>query len=113
MFTAIQRFICAIYGSTKKTITEVRFDLFYQMYQNQNKLVDMSTLPPCEPVLFLHVKRLKILAICRYFLSTICYLLFAICRYFLYFLPADSRYLLSAERFSNSVEHLRWSFLRK
>ena len=27
MFTAIQRFICAIYGSTKKTINEIKFDL--------------------------------------------------------------------------------------
>ena len=56
MFTAVQGFICAIYGSTKN-INEVRFDLFYQKYQNQNKIVDMSTLPPCERVLFLHVKR--------------------------------------------------------
>ena len=56
MRTAIQKFICAIYGSTKKTINEVRFDLFCQTYQNQNKIVDMSTIPPCERVLFLHVK---------------------------------------------------------
>ena len=32
LFTAIQGFICAIYGSRKKTINEVRFDLFYQKY---------------------------------------------------------------------------------
>ena len=56
MFTAIQKFICAIYGSTKKTINEARFDLLYQKYQNQNKILDMSTLPPREPVLFLRVK---------------------------------------------------------
>ena len=52
MFTAIHKFICAIYGSTKKAITKVRFDLFYQNYQNQNKIVDMSTLLQCERVLF-------------------------------------------------------------
>ena len=62
MFTAIQGFICAIYGSTKKTINEVRFDLFHQKYQNQNKIVDMSTLLPCERVLFLHVKRANYIA---------------------------------------------------
>ena len=48
MFTTIQGFICAIYGSIKKTINEVRFKLFDQKCQNQNKIVDMSTLPPCE-----------------------------------------------------------------
>ena len=60
MFTAIQRFICAIYETTKKTINEVRFDIFYQKYQNQNKIVDMSTLPTC--VLFLQVKRADYIA---------------------------------------------------
>ena len=55
MFTAIQGFIFAIYGFTKKTINKVRFDLFYQKYQNQNKIVDISTLPPCRRVLFFHV----------------------------------------------------------
>ena len=57
MFTAIQRFICAIYGSTKETINEVTSDLFYQKYQNQSKIVYMSTLPPCKWVLFPHVNR--------------------------------------------------------
>ena len=63
MFTAINKFICVIYGSTKKTINEVRFDLFYQKYQYQNKTVDMSTLPPCERVLFLHVKSANYIAL--------------------------------------------------
>ena len=56
MFTAIQGFIWTIFGSTKKTINKVRFDLFYQKYQNQNKIVDILTLRPCKRVLFLHVK---------------------------------------------------------
>ena len=46
----------------QKNINEVRFDLFYQKYQNQNKMVDMSTLPPCKWVLFLHVKRANYIA---------------------------------------------------
>ena len=62
MFTAIQGFIRAIYVSTKKTINEVRFDFLYQNYQNQNKIVDMSTLPPCERILFLYVKRVNYIA---------------------------------------------------
>ena len=48
--------------STKKTINEVRFDFLYQNYQNQNKIVDMSTLPPCERILFLYVKRVNYIA---------------------------------------------------
>ena len=62
MFTAIQQFICAIYGSTKKNINEVGFDFFYQKYQNQNKILVMSTLPLCEGVSFLHVERANYIA---------------------------------------------------
>ena len=62
MFTAIQNFICAIYGSKKKTINEIRLCLFYQKHQSQNKILDISTLPPCELVLFLHVKRANYIA---------------------------------------------------
>ena len=61
MFTAIQGFICAIYGSIKKTINEVRFKLVYQKCQNQNKIVDMSTLPPWEQDCFSMLSVLTIL----------------------------------------------------
>ena len=36
--------------------------LFYQKHQSQNEIVEMSTLPPCELVLFLHVKRVEYIA---------------------------------------------------
>ena len=51
MFTTIQGFICAIYGSIKKTINEVRFKLFDQKCQNQNKIVDMSSKQDCFSML--------------------------------------------------------------
>ena len=62
LFAEIQKYVCAIYGSTKKNINEVRYDIFYKKHQNQNKIVDMSTLPPCEQVLLLHVKRANYIA---------------------------------------------------
>ena len=63
LFTAIQKFICAIYGSIKKTINEVRFDLFYQKYQNQNKngstTMRASLVSPCVPTILLQFEKKK------------------------------------------------------
>ena len=45
--TAIHSSICTIYGYKKKII-KVRCDIFYPKHQNQNKIVNMSTLTSCE-----------------------------------------------------------------
>ena len=37
--------------------------LFYQKYQNQDDMIDMSTLPPCKQVVFLNVKRANYIAL--------------------------------------------------
>ena len=38
-------------------MNEVRFVKYRSKYQNENKIVDISTLPPCRSVLLLHSKR--------------------------------------------------------
>ena len=34
MFSAIQKFVCAIYGPTRENANGIIFDLFYQKHQN-------------------------------------------------------------------------------
>ena len=41
----------------EKDMNEVRFEKYYDKYQNENKVFDISTLLPCRLVLFLHRKR--------------------------------------------------------
>ena len=41
---------------------EATYNLFYQKHQNQSKIVDISTLPPCKRVLFLHVQHTDYMA---------------------------------------------------
>ena len=57
VFDSIQQFICQMYCLSKKDVNEARYDMFYKKYQSHNKIVDMSTLPPCKATLKLHVLR--------------------------------------------------------
>jgi len=57
IFNIIQQFVCQIYSSSKREVNAACYEMFYKKYQNHNKVVDMSTLPPCKAVLKLHVLR--------------------------------------------------------
>ena len=52
LLTKLEEFVCRIYGMRKKDMNEVRF----VKYQNENKMVDIKTLPSCRLVLLLHSK---------------------------------------------------------
>jgi len=61
-FKVIQQFVCHIYNSKKQEVNEARYELFHKKYQNYDKAVDMSTLPPCLDVLKLHILRSQYIA---------------------------------------------------
>ena len=46
-----------LYGFKQKDVNEVRFKLFETKYEKQSKVIDLSTLPPCQSVLKLHANR--------------------------------------------------------
>ena len=62
LLNKIQQFVCQIYGSRKEKVNDTRYELFHRKYNNQNKIVDMSSLPPCESVLKLHIMRANYVA---------------------------------------------------
>ena len=47
LLTKLEGFICHICNMRKKDVNEVRFVKYYNKYQNENKVVDISTLLPC------------------------------------------------------------------
>ena len=59
----LQSFVVRLYGIRKAIgVDEARYKLFKKKFDNEEKTVDMSTLPPCESVLRLHCERANYLA---------------------------------------------------
>ena len=62
-YDGLQSFVIKLYGTKKvKTVDEARYKIFKKKYDNEEKTVDMSMLPPCESVLRLHCERANYLA---------------------------------------------------
>ena len=51
----LEEFICLLYGSRRvKKVDDLRHQLFQKTYQQKNKIIDLSLLPPCQQTLRLH-----------------------------------------------------------
>ena len=62
-YDALQSFVIKLYGTKKvATVDEARYKIFKKKYDNEEKTVDMSVLPPCESVFRLHCERENYLA---------------------------------------------------
>ena len=54
----LEEFVCLLFGSCHlKSMNEVRFHLFKRKYESQDKIIDLSLLPPCKKSLHLHIRR--------------------------------------------------------
>ena len=62
LISALEEFTCYIYGSRTKDIDNLRYKMFNKKYVKENKIIDMSLLPPCRSVLTLHIKRANFVA---------------------------------------------------
>ena len=47
----------SVYNAKNKTANPARAEMFTKKYANENKIIDLSFLPPCESTLLLHLKR--------------------------------------------------------
>ena len=50
-FCVLEEFVCNLYGFKEKDINTVRYQTFMKKYTRQNKVVDLSSLPPCNQIL--------------------------------------------------------------
>ena len=53
---AIEQYLCALYKSKKKSVNDVRYDLFEKKQNKEGKIIDLSLIPPCFPSLYLQIK---------------------------------------------------------
>ena len=53
----LEEFACYLYSYKSKNIDNSRFQIFNKKYIRQNKVIDLSSLPPCKRVLFSHSSR--------------------------------------------------------
>ena len=58
----IEKFVCCLYNSRKHSMNNARFELFMKKFVHENKIINISTLPPCQSSLFLHIRRAKYIA---------------------------------------------------
>ena len=61
-FDLLNEYVCKLYGYQKKNVNQVRYHLFQKKYEKEEKIIDISMLPPCESVLLLHAKRANFVA---------------------------------------------------
>ena len=59
----IRRVLCHLYGGKGKSVDELRYKKFESVYHKiQDKIKDLSLLPPCHRSLVLHLKRTNYIA---------------------------------------------------
>ena len=61
-FEILNKYVCTLYGRQKNDVNEVRYQLFEKKYEKDDKIIDISLLPPCQSVLLLHAKRANFVA---------------------------------------------------
>ena len=62
MTQCLAKYVCKLYGLSDTTVNRVRFKIVEKKYQNDNKIVDISLLPPYCSTLRLHILRANTIA---------------------------------------------------
>ena len=62
LFMKLQEYVAMLYGTKVKSVDEARLQIFEKKLYRENKIVDMSSLPPCRSVLNLYAKRANAVA---------------------------------------------------
>ena len=58
LIAAAEAYVCALYGKMKlRSVNEARIKIFWEKYNKNKKIVELSMLPPCRENLILHLKR--------------------------------------------------------
>ena len=52
----LKEFVCHLYEGKGKSVDELRYKKFENVYRTKNKIQDLSLLPPCRRSLVLHLK---------------------------------------------------------
>lgn len=64
LVNSLERFVCCLYGEKRLTsVNEVQKKIFWRNYSRENRITDLSLLPPCQSSLLLHIQRASYVAI--------------------------------------------------
>ena len=58
----LEEFVCYLYGVKIKLVNDARWNLFDRKYKRENKVPDLSSLPPSRQSLYYHCKRSNLVA---------------------------------------------------
>ena len=59
----LEKFVCFLYGGKRlSSVNRVRKTIFWRSYSRDNKVIDLSLLPPCQTSLERHIRRATYLA---------------------------------------------------
>ena len=63
LLLGLERFVCNLYGEKQLlSVNEARRAIFWRTFQKDNKVVDLSLLPPCKSSLQKHINRANFVA---------------------------------------------------
>ena len=62
IYDGLEEYVCRLYGCKKKDVNYVRHQLFQHTYSREDKIIDLSLLPPCRSSLRLHSLRADVVA---------------------------------------------------
>ena len=63
LLSSLERFVCRLYTEKRLTsVNEVRKKIFWKNYSRENRITDLSLLPPCHSSLLLHINRANYVA---------------------------------------------------
>ena len=58
----LEEYVCSLYGKKKLSVSEVRFYILQKKRERENKLIDISLIPPCKSSLRFHILRINFVA---------------------------------------------------
>ena len=62
LIKGLEEYVCNLYGSKEVDINKTRYKVFQRRYTRENKIIDLSLLPPCKDTLSRHIKRANTIA---------------------------------------------------
>lgn len=58
IISCLEKYVCSLYGKGKcSNVNEARQQIFWEKYNKNKQIVDLSILPPCRESLGLHIRR--------------------------------------------------------
>ena len=60
--TGLEKYVCTLYGSKENSVDAARLDMFIKKQTKENKVIDLSIIPPCFTSLYLQITRTNYVA---------------------------------------------------